>query len=214
MYDVISNDKKASARLFENEFFERLSHIHPATPVVFWSPVVVYFFYQALLVQNVQTVVGLFLAGFFLWTLCEYLMHKHLFHWKGPLNETWGKRLLFLFHGVHHGYPRDGTRLVFPLPASIPLAFLFYLLFTFVFKTSGVALFSGFVAGYITYDTMHYAIHHWPMRNPVAKAIKQHHLIHHYAAHDKAFGVSSMLWDVVFRTLPTRENHKQVEGRE
>ena len=32
------------------------------------------------------------------------------------------------------------------------------------------------------------------------KFLRQYHLTHHYASPDRHFGVSSPLWDVVFRT--------------
>jgi len=48
---------------------------------------------------------------------------------------------------------------------------------------------------------IHYATHHFPMRSPVAKYLKRHHMMHHYKDPDTRFGVSSPLWDKVFGTM-------------
>jgi len=79
------------------------------------------------------------------------------------------QKIFFLFHGVHHAQPQLKTRLVMPPVVSIPLALIFYGLFVAVFDQllSAAHLiapaFSGFVLGYLAYDMIHYATHHWPM---------------------------------------------------
>ena len=62
--------------------------------------------------------------------------------------------------------------------------------------------FAGFILGYLVYDGSHYAIHHFRMRSGFLLLIKKHHMLHHHADHDGGFGVSSPLWDHVFRTMP------------
>ncbi len=56
---------------------------------------------------------------------------------------------------------------------------------------------SGFTLGYLTYDLMHYATHHFPMRWGVFRSLKRHHM-HHYKTPNQRFGVSSPLWDSVW----------------
>ena len=41
--------------------------------------------------------------------------------------------IFFLFHGVHHAQPQLKTRLVMPPIVSIPMAIVFYGLFSLVF---------------------------------------------------------------------------------
>jgi sterol desaturase/sphingolipid hydroxylase (fatty acid hydroxylase superfamily) len=91
-----------------------------------------------------------------------------------------------------------------PLLVSIPLATIFYFLFVMILGVYGVALFSGFVIGYVAYDSIHYATHHFPMRSKVAHFIKEYHLRHHYQDEHTAYGVSNPLWDYVFGTVPDR----------
>jgi sterol desaturase/sphingolipid hydroxylase (fatty acid hydroxylase superfamily) len=98
------------------------------------------------------------------------------------------------------------TRLVMPLPVSVPAALIFWGLFQLV---AGVLLgapqwvgplMSGFLVGYLAYDLTHYATHHFAMRSGYAKFLKRHHMQHHYKDPATRFGVSSPLWDYVFQT--------------
>jgi len=118
-----------------------------------------------------------------------------------PKSEA-GKKIHFLIHGVHHDYPRDSTRLVMPLVVSIPLAVTFYFIFLLVFGPYYLNAFGGLVLGYICYDSIHYATHHFPMKRGIAKFLKEYHLKHHYVSSDTAYGVSNPLWDYVFGTVP------------
>ncbi len=71
-------------------------------------------------------------AGIIVWTATEYLLHALCFSFLSSLFHGWGKRIHFIFHGVHHDYPKDAKRLVMPPSASIPLLhwFLFPVLYT------------------------------------------------------------------------------------
>ena len=61
-------------------------------------------------------------------------------------------------------------------------------------------LFAGFVHGYLTYDLLHYFIHRGRLPGRIGRFLRQYHMAHHYTKPEKHFGVSSPLWDVVFRT--------------
>ena len=114
--------------------------------------------------------------------------------------------VFFLFHGVHHAQPQLKTRLVMPPILSIPLAV--GLLRTVLLRGRPASrraqwvapLFAGFIVGYLIYDMMHYATHHFPMRSGYLKYIKRYHMAHHFKAPDALYGVSSPVWDRVFHT--------------
>jgi sterol desaturase/sphingolipid hydroxylase (fatty acid hydroxylase superfamily) len=107
---------------------------------------------------------------------------------------------------VHHDYPKDKKRLVMPPSASIPLAVLFYYLFSLIFTQVHLyAFFPGFLLGYLTYDMMHYAMHHYNSKSGIMKRVKQHHMLHHYQDPNKGFGVSTNLWDEIMRSQFTRK---------
>jgi sterol desaturase/sphingolipid hydroxylase (fatty acid hydroxylase superfamily) len=195
-----------TCRMFENDLLERFSRIHPATPFIVWIPVSAIFLARSVMRHDLPTVAvpGLFAAGMLAWTFAEYILHRWVFHWT---NDTpWGKRVHFLLHGVHHDFPNDKDRLVMPLPTSVPLAVLFFALFTLTLgRTVGEPFFAGFVIGYLFYDGTHYFVHHFTPRSRWGKFLRRHHMTHHFADHDGGFGVSSPLWDYVFRTLPTKK---------
>ncbi len=202
------NHSDVPIRLFKSDFLEFFTHITPVAVLVIWVPVVIYFLYRGVVGLSAAlsgwVLAAGFLIGLLLWTFSEYILHRFLFHYhpKNPVEE----KIFFLFHGVHHAQPQCKTRLVMPPVVSVPLALLFYGLFYLVLT---VALevpylvpttFAGFIVGYLAYDLTHYATHHFPMRTGIWKALKRYHMRHHYKSPDKLFGVSSPLWDYVFRT--------------
>lgn len=184
--------------LFESPWLERLSHVHPATPAVVFLPIVAVLLYFGLQDTGWLQASGLLVLGLFIWTFTEYSLHRWVFHYEPT--SAFGKRIHFLVHGIHHDYPRDSTRLVMPPPVSLPLAALFWLAFRALFGVHYEPIFAGFLLGYVAYDTIHYATHHWKSEGPVSKYLKEYHLRHHYIDDHKAYGVSSPIWDWVFGT--------------
>ena len=115
-----------SIRLFENDFLERLTHVHPIVPLVFWSPIAGYLLWRSIFVHELPAL-GLLVSaviGIFVWTLTEYVLHRFAFHF--PARSSVGKWLVFLFHGNHHHDPKDKTRLVMPPSGSIPIMLALY----------------------------------------------------------------------------------------
>ncbi|MBX3204199.1 MAG: sterol desaturase family protein [Labilithrix sp.] len=189
--------------MFESDFLEKFSRIHPITPFVVYVPVIGVMLYRTLMRSvPVPSVVGLCLGGLFVWTLTEYVLHRYVFHW--TKDTPWGRRVHFLLHGVHHDYPNDGDRLVMPLLTSAPLAVIFYSLFYVAFGGMRYAepFYAGFTLGYLAYDGTHYAVHHFKQTSRLGKFLRRHHMLHHHADHDGGFGVSSPIWDYVFGTMP------------
>src|SRR4029077_6982997 len=118
--------KNETVRMFDSDFMEFFSRVHPITPLVLYLPVVGYMLYVSVRQRQLSlvAVTALFLLGILLWTLTEYLIHRYIFHYQ-PKTRI-GKRLHYIVHGVHHDYPSDARRLVMPPSISVPLAFLFY----------------------------------------------------------------------------------------
>ncbi len=192
----------ASPPLFHSRFLDFFSRIHPVIPAAIYFPVI-----AALVVlgardgQGAGELVLLAIAGLLLWTLTEYWLHRKLFHWDP--DHPLGHRLHFIIHGVHHDHPNDRMRLVMPPAASIPLAALFFGLFWLVFGLpTAYPLFAGFLLGYLGYDYTHYYLHHFVPKSKLGKRLRAQHMRHHFQDHRYGFGVSTPLWDAVFRTLP------------
>lgn len=207
MSHVTINHDPEPIRLFKSSFLEFFTHISPITVLVIWIPIVIFFLYRTITQAQHWLITPLaFISGLFLWTLAEYVLHRFLFHYRPRTPRQ--ERIFFLFHGVHHAQPKIKTRLVMPPVLSIPMASLFlglfYLVFSVILPMNAWvgATFSGFIAGYIIYDMMHYATHHFAMHNGIWKWLKRHHMQHHYKDPNLQFGVSSPLWDYVFATMP------------
>jgi sterol desaturase/sphingolipid hydroxylase (fatty acid hydroxylase superfamily) len=198
--NFVSNAKE-STRMFKSDLFESLSKVHFTVPLFVYIPVIGYFIYRALFIlhNDAVTFIAALAGGLLFWTLTEYVLHRFVFHFEP--SSKWGRRLHFIFHGVHHDYPNDAMRLVMPPSVSIPLATGFYFLFALVLPTSYVAaFFAAFMSGYLFYDISHYAMHHANFKSAFWKKLKQHHMHHHYNDATKGYGVSSALWDKIFRS--------------
>ena len=198
--NYISNSQE-SVRMFKSDLLEALSKVHFLVPLIIFVPIIGFFIYEAFAVElGLAAFLGMFALGLFVWTLVEYVMHRFLFHYMPP-DKPWAQRLHFIFHGVHHDYPSDAKRLVLPPSVSIPLAAIFYFLFNAILPANYISgFFPAFLLGYLFYDETHYAIHHFNFKGSIWKKIKQHHMLHHYQDPAKGYGVSSPLWDKIFRS--------------
>jgi sterol desaturase/sphingolipid hydroxylase (fatty acid hydroxylase superfamily) len=196
-----------SIRIFQSSFCEFFTHVHPITPLIIWAPVSGFFLWRAFTFTHLSaaSVFGLAFMGFIFWTLAEYLLHRFVFHFSpgSPIEE----KFQFIIHGLHHADPVDPTRLVMPPFASVILAVIFYSIFFSVLgpRATG-SFFGGFIVGYLCYDYIHYAVHHFTPRTRLGKFLKQSHMIHHFVSHDARWGVSSPLWDYVFGTADAPES--------
>lgn len=196
----ISNSEE-SVRMFKSNWMEALSKVPFFVPLIVYIPVIAFLTYESFAQGAGIGYFFLFLIfGLFIWTITEYILHRFVFHFVPK--SKWGQRLHFIFHGVHHDYPQDANRLVMPPSASIPLAILFYLFFRLFFSDLGhlLSFFTGFITGYLIYDMMHYAFHHFRINNKFFQKLKAQHMLHHYQDPHKGYGVSSLIWDDLFRT--------------
>lgn len=202
-----TRSSKEPIRLFQSDILEFFTHIHPAAVAAVYLPLLLFL----LAFGTLQTAPGggwavplLWAAGLLIWTPAEYLLHRFLFHFtpRTPRQE----RVSFLFHGVHHAQPMVKTRLVMPPALSLPLAGLFFLFFRLVFQVipGGLAatllLSSGFLTGYLLYDMLHYAMHHFDIKSGYVQKVRRNHMRHHALTPNKRFGVTTLFWDRVFGT--------------
>lgn len=198
--NFVSN-KDESVRMFRNGLLEAFSKVHPVVPLLLYVPIISFFLFRSIHILNIPyTQILLCIAGGILtWTFTEYVLHRFVFHFKPK--SKWGEKMHFIFHGVHHDYPNDSMRLVMPPAVSLPLALLFYALFSSILGDILVLpFFSGFLGGYLFYDLTHYALHHFTFKSRFWLKLKHHHMRHHYQEPTKGFGVSSSFWDIFFGT--------------
>ncbi|MEZ4240122.1 MAG: sterol desaturase family protein [Myxococcota bacterium] len=199
-----------SPRMFESDFIDFFSRIPAWVVPVMYVPLTVALLAHGFWNLGVSPLVLLaeFLAGWFVWTLMEYWLHRTLFHWVPAA--PWGEKFHFYLHGVHHQWFRDKYRLVMPPAVSIGVAVVVYgvlwtlgaLLSAWIAPAWIPGFFAGIVMGYMVYDCTHYYIHHMKPLTRVGLALRSHHNKHHHNAAyaEKKFGVSTTLWDHVFGT--------------
>lgn len=205
--------RQTIARMFRSDLVEFFSKVHPIVPAAIYLPVVFLSLRAALSGAGVFAVLGAVAAGGFLWTFAEYVLHRYVFHL--PLAGPVSKFIYFQSHGIHHQYPDDFYRLLMVPPVSIPLAGLFYGLFSLALAPALAAgVFAGFVLGYLAYDYTHFAVHF--MKPPRSvwlapftlwfKAARRRHMVHHFDSHEHGYGVSTGLWDHVFGTVAVEKS--------
>lgn len=193
---IALTNKDETIQLFINPNLERLTHVHPCSPFLFFIPIMLVFSYLAIIHLTLLKFILGFFVGLFLWSFMEYIMHRYIFHYSYRVSE----KFFFLMHGVHHASPRDSTRLVMSPIISLLAASVIYSIYHFIFNTYYEAIFAGTACGYMIYDLTHYAIHKYNFKNSVFQYLKRYHFSHHYYDSEKGYGVSSPLWDYIFQT--------------
>ena len=188
--------RHGSPRMFRSDFLERFSRAHPLTPALAYLPVVTASIALALRREALPQAALSVLAGYLLWTLSEYWLHRTLFHLKviGPRTA----RVAFLVHGVHHESPGDEARLVMPVGASLVLCVLTYAVFRLTLGAALWAPFGGFVLGYVIYDEVHWYLHVGRPTSRLGRWLRRQHLLHHFQDPASRFGVSCPWLDYLF----------------
>ena len=193
---------RTSPPMFDSPLVDRFSRVHWMVVPLIYAPAILAVLGYGFVSTDVPWLasIGLVAAGGLAWTFTEYWLHRTLFHWQP--SGSFGERMHFVLHGVHHKWPRDRYRLVMPPAVSISLYFLFLTLWIAVMGDAAYAFHAGFVSGYVFYDLMHYYMHHGHPEWEWVKRLRKHHLVHHSPnlANERKFGVSCTLWDHVFGT--------------
>jgi dihydroceramide fatty acyl 2-hydroxylase len=194
------------ARMFESDFFEFFSKIHPSTPFIFYIPQGIALLSWALVtgVTSPLAALAMFPLGWVFWQVMEYFIHGYVFHWEG--NGPFTRRMHEILHGYHHKYPDDDTRLVMPLGASIPMVVgVGGLLYLLDLPKMTVPFFVGALFGYLWYDFIHWSTHFRKPLTEWGKRMRSAHMAHHFADHTVNMGISHMWIDLVLGTRKVRK---------
>jgi sterol desaturase/sphingolipid hydroxylase (fatty acid hydroxylase superfamily) len=142
--------------------------------------------------RDAEIWVLIFAGSITAWTLIEYLLHRFAFHHFPHIKEM---------HLEHHHAERDlvGTPIWLSLLAHVVIVFIPSLL---VFDLQiASALAAGIMAGYLWYVSVHHIVHHWHTSHQgYLYKLKRRHALHHHTSEDCNFGVTTGIWDRVFRT--------------
>lgn len=161
----------------------------------YWNYIVLscYIFICALKIKDLSFISSILLvfAGFLVWTLNEYLLHR-LLHLNGKVF----KQLNYILHGVHHKYQNETNN--FPFLHSLVLYGVYLFFALLIDQTIVYALFIGIFLGIFWLVYVHDQLH-----NPNSSkliTLKNHHAVHHkYSTFN--FGTMTIFWDKIFGTL-------------
>jgi sterol desaturase/sphingolipid hydroxylase (fatty acid hydroxylase superfamily) len=147
-----------------------------------------------------------FTIGVLGWTLLEYGLHRFLFHMRVPLRNPHLRDIVNGSHLLHHASPRDATKiLVHPLYGLVVSAILYGVVYVISGSLfSAAALMSGIWAGFLYYEAVHYRVHCSLSGTGLVARQRRAHFYHHFTNNKRCFGVTSPLWDYVFRTALRR----------
>ena len=199
-----------SPRMFESDFVDFFSRVPWWVVPLVYVPMIAMSMMYAVVVDGLSplALAPLWFAGWVVWSLMEYWLHRTLFHWIP--SASWGEQFHFYLHGVHHRWFKDRFRLVMPPAASLGIAVvvvatlkgLGFALLPLVDDAWVFGLYAGIVFGYLVYDMVHYYIHHAKPKSKMMLALRSHHNKHHHNKKykEKKFGVSMTVWDHVFGT--------------
>ena len=141
-------------------------------------------------------------AGILIWTLLEYALHRFVFHIQIPVPNPRLHEIVNASHLSHHASPRDPDKiLVHPWYGLVISLILYGLLFAIVrnaFFTSGIM--TGIWIGFLYYEAVHYRVHCSLSPSGFIARQRRGHFYHHFTNNKRCFGVTSPLWDYVFRT--------------
>lgn len=190
--------------IFKNRLLEKFTRTHISVPVTIHLIVSIGVSYFALQQHSLLVFVSLFAAGWLFWTFSEYWIHRYVYHVK--TDNKWLLKIQHTGHGIHHQYPKDPTRLAMPPLPSIILIAIFYALFWVIMGNDAMAFLPEFLFGYVLYISLHYAEHRYkaPKFGPLNRLWKLHMLHHYKYPETKVFGVSTILWDRIFGTMPPK----------
>ncbi|MEY2688403.1 MAG: hypothetical protein RL375_2601 [Pseudomonadota bacterium] len=135
------------------------------------------------------------LAGWWGWSLAEYLLHRFVLHGVPPF-----RRMHALHHArplAHVATPTVVTVALFGLLVALPAAW-------WLAPWQASALMLGVLGAYLVYIATHHAVHHAHGTSSWLRRHKRWHAMHHLAGARACYGVSLPLWDHVFRTARAR----------
>ncbi|HEX3510749.1 MAG TPA: sterol desaturase family protein [Solirubrobacteraceae bacterium] len=199
---------RASPPMFSSRVLDALSRVHPAVPILIFVPAIALLAAWSLERASPLATAGMIAAGYALWTLFEYWLHRLVFHFEPK--DGIGARLHWIIHGVHHDHPNDPLRLVMPPAVSIPLgAVVFGVIYLLFGGHLAPGAGAGFFAGYLAYDMTHYYLHHFRPRGPLGRMLRERHMRHHFQDDTRGFGISAPYWDEVFRTSARAKRSSQ-----
>jgi len=134
-------------------------------------------------------------AGAVAWTATEYGLHRFAMH------ELRGRGLASVEHLQHHAdvtYFSPASKKL--ASAATTTAVVFPAVAAIAGRRVAAAFTGSMIATYFAYEVAHRRTHTHPPRGRYGRWARRSHLHHHFGAPMRNFGVTSPVWDRLFRT--------------
>jgi sterol desaturase/sphingolipid hydroxylase (fatty acid hydroxylase superfamily) len=157
--------------------------------------------------RQLRDLIWLFPIGLLAWTLLEYSLHRFVFHTHIQPRNPQLREALNASHISHHVAPRDSNKLLVRTPYALVIsAIVFGIAYGVVQNIASAAgIMCGIWAGFLYYEAVHYRVHLRLSNSSLIAWQRRAHFYHHFTNNKRCFGVTSPLWDYVFRTQLPRQ---------
>lgn len=160
-------------------------------------------------------------AGILLWTIVEYLVHRHILHGRFPdgpgILRHWLHATFDTLHTEHHARPWDGNHINGTLKDTALYVALFAALSFLAPLSTAPVLVAAFVQAYVVEEWIHQSVHFiavYRFKGPYWRYITRYHSYHHSPrGSELAYGLTNGAWDVAFGTRIPAEDRKRLYGR-
>jgi hypothetical protein len=140
----------------------------------------------------------LFITGWLTWTFAEYIMHRFWNHSKSADNNS----SIIRRHHHHHTHPTEikitGTQRLWMVVIAIALFVVSVWTDSYLYSLAGAW------TGFFWFFQMHYILHQTWARK-IFPTMVRYHIVHHCKQPDRCFGISTIIWDAVFGTVPDKQ---------
>ena len=166
-------------------------------------PLAVIGLFIVVLLRGNLTAIGLWLLAFVVgglaWTLVEYIVHRWIYHSIAFFDKM---------HDAHHQEPNS----LIGAPSFVSIAFIFAVFYMPLYFANSViagGFTSGILLGYVAYQLVHHASHHWTLKpGSLLYRARLRHMGHHYRDVEGNYGVVTSFWDRVFATTIETQRHR------
>lgn len=143
------------------------------------------------------------LIALFVYSLVEYVFHRFILHGRMLYRRKATAALWKRVHYDHHQNPGDWMVLFGDPRTTIPPILIIAIPPGYVINGVAGAAFAVFCGIVLTsiYELVHFSQHvPYEPRNAYLRRLKKRHLAHHFHNETGNFGITSQIWDLVFKT--------------
>ena len=133
--------------------------------------------------------------GILSWSFAEYALHSGYAHRAKGRNRFSREHLKHHSNGLYFAASREKA-----LAGSVAFAATTPAAIWIAGVAHGLCFAGAFACTYLTYEYLHRRVHTHAPRTAYGQWMRRHHLHHHYTRPRENHGVTSPLWDHVFRT--------------